>query len=211
MHLLLIGGGMLAQQIKHYIDELNSDVKVIGFVDDDCEVNVVRFASPCLGKLRDVNTLYNNKIFDSVFFAIGYKHLLFKEKLYDDIESIIPIFTFIHPKAYIDSSATIGKGCFVGPCTIIEQGVIVKENTFVYGGVNISHDSKIGSNCFIAPSVVIAGFVDIGRRCFIGINSSIIDSTSIADDTIIGAASLVLNNINEPGTYVGSPASKIKK
>ena len=43
----------------------------------------------------------------------------------------------------------------------------------------------------------------------IGANSTIIDKISICSDVIIGAGSLVICNINIPGTYVGNPVRKV--
>jgi len=36
------------------------------------------------------------------------------------------------------------------------------------------------------------------------------DKLSICDNTIVGAGSVVIRDINDPGTYVGNPARRIK-
>lgn len=208
MKLILIGGGALAQQIKHYIDLYDTKVGIVGFVDDTCEIGAIKFGMPCLGGLEHVYELFSDDVFDLAILAIGYKHLQFKKLLYDKMSVAFPFYTFIHPSAYVDVSASIGKGCVIGPRVIIDQRATIEDNVFLYNGVNISHDSIIGSTCFIAPSVSIAGFVRINSCCFIGINTTVSNSLDIVSNVVVGASSLILDNITEAGTYIGSPARK---
>lgn len=208
MRIVLIGGGDLARQLAHYIQTYDKQAKVIGFVDDFAIKGEMRFDVKCLGKLSALPALYAAQYLDAAFLAIGYKNLRTRQALFDSLHSAIPFYTFVHPTAFIDSSAVLGVGCCIGPSAIIEQGVVLGPNVFLYGGVNISHDSEIGAHTFVAPSVVIAGFTKIGKRCFLGINTSVIERIYISDDVIIGAAALVLNDLTESGLYVGAPARK---
>lgn len=71
-------------------------------------------------------------------------------------------FKGIHPSAIIHKSAKIGKNVSIGPYSIIERNVVIKEGTIIYAHVYIGENSKVGENCTIYPSVVIR------ERCFIG-------------------------------------------
>jgi acetyltransferase-like isoleucine patch superfamily enzyme len=46
--------------------------------------------------------------------------------------------------------------------------------------------------------------------CLIGAGAVILDKLSICDNVIIGAGSVVTRDINDAGTYVGSPAKRVK-
>lgn len=50
--------------------------------------------------------------------------------------------------------------------------------------------------------------MDMGNNVFCGVGSTIIDKISICDDVVIGAGAVVIEDIVEPGTYVGIPAKE---
>jgi sugar O-acyltransferase (sialic acid O-acetyltransferase NeuD family) len=208
MRLALIGGGDLAQQLAHYVRTYEKEVEIIGFVDDFAIKGEEKFGIPCIGTVTDVLDLYAYGQFDKVILGIGYKHQDARQKLFEKLHPTVPFYTFIHPTAFIDVTAKVGDGCCVGPHTVLEQRTVIGHNVFLYGGVNVSHDSKIGAHTFVAPSVTIAGFVDVGQRCFLGLHSTIIEHVRIADDVALGAASLVLHDLAEPGVYIGAPTRK---
>lgn len=208
MRVVLIGGGDLAQQLAHYIRNYDEQSEVVGFVDDFATKGEERFGVLCLGSVSAVSDLYKHQQLDAVLLGIGYNHMEARQRLFKALRSIVPFYTFVHPTSFIDASAIIGEGCFIGPHTIVEQRTTIEANVFLYGGVNISHDCEVGAHTFVAPSVAIAGFVRVGSRCFLGLHSTIIERVRIADDVVIGAAALVLHHLPEPGLYVGAPARK---
>ena len=50
----------------------------------------------------------------------------------------------------------------------------------------------------------------VGNMCLIGAGAIVVDKISICDNAIIGAGSVVIQDIKDSGTYVGSPAKRIK-
>jgi acetyltransferase-like isoleucine patch superfamily enzyme len=50
----------------------------------------------------------------------------------------------------------------------------------------------------------------VENECFLGIGTTIKDNIKIVNKTIIGAGTVVVNNIIEKGVYVGNPAKFIK-
>ena len=47
------------------------------------------------------------------------------------------------------------------------------------------------------------------KNVFIGSNAVILPGVKIPDNTIVGAGSVVIRSIKQPGTYFGNPAKKI--
>jgi acetyltransferase-like isoleucine patch superfamily enzyme len=75
---------------------------------------------------------------------------------------------------------------------------------------NIGHNCIIGKYTFIAPGVLLGGSTSVGDNCYIWqgvITRSVI---SICDNVIIGAGSLVLNDITKSGIYYGNPVKYVK-
>lgn len=93
----------------------------------------------------------------------------------------------------------------------------IGENTIISGSVLILvHDYSIATAIrTIAPvkKGALPHFlkeVKIGNNCFIGIRSIILPGTTIGDNTIIGAGSVVKGNIPSGVIVAGNPAKIIK-
>jgi len=120
-------------------------------------------------------------------------------------------FSFVHPTAQImDDNIIIGEGSFIGANCIVTTNVNIGKHTLLNRGVHIGHDSDVGDFFSAMPNVVISGNVKIGDCVYFGTNSSVREKITICDDVTIGLNGGVVKNINESGTYVGVPVSKIK-
>ena len=63
----------------------------------------------------------------------------------------------------------------------------------------------------LAPGSKVMGSTVIGKRCFIGAGVILNNKLKICDDCVIGSGSVVINNLNKKGLYVGIPAKRKKK
>lgn len=72
----------------------------------------------------------------------------------------------------------------------------------------VNHDVVIEDFVTIYPSVNISGNVIIEECCELGTGAQIIQGKKIVKNAIVGAGAVVIRDINESGTYVGSPARK---
>jgi acetyltransferase-like isoleucine patch superfamily enzyme len=120
----------------------------------------------------------------------------------------------------------IGDGCFIGPFVEIQKNVIVGNNTKVQSHTFVCELVSIGDYCFIGHGVMFINDLfseggpaggdqskwkqtTIGNHVSIGSNATILPVT-ICDHVVIGAGAVVTKNINDPGTYIGNPARKLK-
>lgn len=204
----IIGSGHLGQQIAYHIQQDTQD-KVVAFFDEFQSKGTLIEDIPVIGGNSDIVSEFNSGKFDAVIIAIGYKHLDFKRQLYLDLKEKIPFYTFTHSSAYVDASASIGKGTVIYPGCVIDQGVVIGENVLLNVACTVAHDTQIGSHTFLSPAVALAGFVNIEEQCIIGINSTIIDNIRIVAKTQIGGGGVVIKNIETPGLYVGNPVRLI--
>ncbi|MFR8043658.1 acyltransferase [Clostridium butyricum] len=116
-----------------------------------------------------------------------------------------------------------------------KSGVLIGENIFIYRPMSTTidlqnpHLLKIGNNVMMTGPVtilthdyswsvlknkygVIAGnqnFVTIGNNVFIGWGATILAGTTIGDNVVIGANSVVKGNVNSNSVYAGNPARYI--
>jgi sugar O-acyltransferase (sialic acid O-acetyltransferase NeuD family) len=109
------------------------------------------------------------------------------------------------------SRPQLGSGCIICPSTILTVNVKLGRHCIVNINCTIGHDVSVGDFVTINPGVNISGNVSIGANCNIGSNSVIRNGVTICDDVVIGAGSVVVIDITEPGIYVGSPATRLDK
>ncbi len=207
--LAIVGAGDLGQQIAYYAIT-DKQYNVVGFFDDfakkESEVNGIKV----LGTISEIETMFSKSVFDELIIGIGYKHLNFREEIFNKLKGKVNFATCIHSSCYIDSSCKIAKGVCIFPKSVLDCNVVIEANVLINISCTIAHNSKINSHTFLSPNVAIAGFVAIGERCNIGINTTVIDNISISNDIQTGGGTVVTKNIDRKGLYVGNPARFIR-
>ena len=73
----------------------------------------------------------------------------------------------VHKKAVVSKKATLGKGVYVGPYAVIEDGAVVGERSVIRSGVYIGHKARLGTGCHLYPGVTIREGCVIGNRVII--------------------------------------------
>lgn len=203
--LAIIGSSDLGQLIAYHA-EANCGFKVMGYY-DDFNKGVINTDGPSiLGTTDDILRDFENKKFDALIVAVGYKFMEFRKSIFEKFISKVPFASVIHPSCNIDRSCSIGSGCFILPGCILDRNVKINDNVLLNTGCVIAHDSEVGSHSFLSPAVKVAGFSKIGESCMVGINSTIIDNVILSNGIIIGAGALVTKSLKEKGIYIGCPA-----
>jgi len=90
------------------------------------------------------------------------------------------------------------------------DSTIIRKNAQIFAKVNIGHNCDIGESTIICPGSLLAGGTKVGSNCYIWQGVITRSNISICDNVIIGAGSLVLDDIKKPGVYFGSPVKYIK-
>jgi sugar O-acyltransferase (sialic acid O-acetyltransferase NeuD family) len=119
-------------------------------------------------------------------------------------------FTWIHPTALLMGKIEIGEGSFIGAYSILTTNIKVGSHSILNRGNHIGHDCIIGNYFSAMPGSIVSGNVHIGNMVYLGTNSSIIEKKYLAHNIKIGANSVVIRDITDSGTYVGTPAKKIE-
>ena len=95
--------------------------------------------------------------------------------------------------------------------------ISIGENTIISGGVTfLVHDYSIATAIRTVRPVKKGALphflkdIKVGNNCFIGMRSIILPGTTIGDNTIIGAGSVVKGNIPSGVIVAGNPAKVIK-
>jgi len=148
------------------------------------------------------------------FVAIGSPRI--KELIVDKIKATIPMACFpnlIHPDVTYDKrpeKVVFGEGNIICSKTVLTTDIQIGSYVHLNLDCTVGHDSTIGNYSTISPGVHISGNVTINKNVFVGTGAVILEKLSICEETIIGAGATLTKNAPVSGTYVGSPARKIK-
>lgn len=115
-----------------------------------------------------------------------------------------------HPSAIVSSYASIGDGSVIMPGAVINAFAAIGVGCIVNSNVVIEHDCKLECFVHVCPNAAVAGGTTIGKRAWVGIGSNVRQMITIGADVLIGAGSVVVNDISQGTTVVGAPAKAIK-
>lgn len=183
---------------------VNSDDKVLGFLDDADDVQGKKIIGfPVLGKIAD----FDNYRDCEFVIAIGNPYV--REKISNELP--VKWYTAIHPTAVISSlDVEIGEGTVIMANAVVNPSARIGKHCIINTGAIVEHDNILEDYVHLSPNVTLAGIVKVGKSTHIGAGSCTKQVLNIASDCIIGAGSVIVKDITESGTYVGVPARKIK-
>ena len=171
----------------------------IVFMDDD--ENIKECAGfPVVGKTSEARNIDGDKIV-----AIGNAKI--RERIQERLNDVV---TLIHPDAAISRRVTIGTGSVVMAGAVVNSDTVIGKGCIINTGASVDHDCKIEDFAHISVGAHVAGTCVIGERTWIGAGATVSNNVNICGDCMIGAGAVVIKDIDKPGTYVGSPARKIK-
>lgn len=134
-----------------------------------------------------------------------------RQRIVESLPKSTKYFTHIHPSVQVHGEdVEIGEGSIICAGTILTTNIKIGKHAHLNLITTVGHDCVIGDYFTTAPGVQISGNENIGNRVYFGSRSCMKQKLSICDDVIIGMNAGVVKNITEPGTYVGTPAKKIK-
>lgn len=153
-------------------------------------------------------SLFESDKYEVIIAIADSKH---RQRIVERLPKTTKFFTHIHPTAQIHGEdVTIGEGSIICAGTIITTNVTIGKHAHLNLITTIGHDCIIGDYFTTAPGVQISGNETIGDRVYFGTRSCIKQKLKVCNDVTIGMNSGVIKDITEPGTYIGTPAYKIK-
>ncbi len=199
-NLLIVGAGGHAKVV---CDLAKNYYKNIFFADDNHSGRV-------LG-CEVIGSVERAKLLERCDFIVAIGNNSAREKLFNEfIENGFTPVSLVHPSAVIAEEVEIGVGTVVFAGAVINACAKIGIGCIVNTMASVDHDCEIGEFNHLAPSCHLAGTVRTGKACFFGIGSSVINNIDICNEVTVGAGATVIANVLDSGTYVGTPAKRIK-
>ena len=118
--------------------------------------------------------------------------------------------SIIHPAATVSPHAAIEAGCFVAAQSVVAPAAMLGRGVIANHGAVIDHDVQVGAFSHIAPRAALGGESRVGRGVLVGAGASVLPGVRICDGVTLGAGTVVLGTIGEPGVYAGVPARRVR-
>lgn len=150
-NLLILGAGqygIVAMEVALSMECFN----IIEFLDDKSSV--------AIGKITDF--VQHKENYDCAVVAIGNADLRINliEKL---INAGFEVPCLIHKRAYVSSSAVVGKGCIIEPMAVVHTGVSVCDGCLISAGAILNHNCVVGRGCHIDCGSIVGARVNISE------------------------------------------------
>lgn len=179
--------------------------KILGFLDDNTELEDIFMGFPILGTINDYE-----KYKGVAEFVVAIGDASIRRCVSRKLQNV-RIYTAIHPSAVISSlGVSIGKGTVVMANSVINSGSQIGEFCIINTGAIVEHDNIIEDFVHVSVGAKLAGTVCIGKNTWIGIGAVVSNNLKICENCVIRAGAVVVENIVKSGNYQGVPA-KIKE
>ncbi len=201
---VIVGAGGLGREALTILEAANQDKKqfnILGFIESDRNRIGEGVAEvPILG---DDSWLAKHSSVEAVC-GVGFPRPR-KNVVLRLLAAGTCFLTIIHPDVRIPRNVSLGNGSIVMAGTVFSANAIIGSQTILYLNCSIPHDVVIGDFCLIASGVALGGGVEIGEGVELGTNSSVIPFKKVGSWSVVGAASVVIQDLPEHVTAVGVP------
>lgn len=198
----LLGTGGFATELFDLLAD--SGIPVGGFIGGELQDHL---RAPWIGHDEKIDTLPREA---TIFVAVAEPVL--RQKL---AERVLAkgrrLGSLIHRFAWVASSAQVEDGVVVYPNATVHARVRLERSALINTNATIGHDAIIGAFGRINPSASIGGAVKLAPGTVVGMAASIRERLSVGPGVVIGAGATVVTDLNEPGTYIGTPARLLRR
>jgi len=210
-NIVIVGSSGHAKVVIDIVQH-ESRYNIVGLLDRNRMVGEEILRYRVLGKEETLPELTKIHSLKGVIVAIGDN--FDRSKAVSRVRGLCPDLAFVssvHPKSSIATDVSIGEGTVimagvsVNSCCSIGRFCILNTNS------SLDHDSIMEDFSSLAPGVTTGGNCRIGSFSAICIGAVLIHGVHVGNNTVIGAASLVLKPIDSFIVAYGSPAKAIRK
>ena len=118
--------------------------------------------------------------------------------------------TILHPFSAISPRTQVGTGTIAVAGTIVNAGARVGHGVILNTHSSVGHDCIVEDFAQVAPGVNLGGGAVIEEGAFLGIGAKVAPQVSIGAWSVVGAGSVVLDDL-PPGCFAyGVPAKVIR-
>lgn len=207
--LVIIGAGDFGREVAAVVGRINHVFptwNLLGFLDDNKEANSQIDEYVVLGNLDWLDA--HKEVYTICSIGTGRTRKKIIEKTAKKTSNFA---TLIDPDAVVIKDSSVGEGSVVCAGSVLAINSKIGNHVIVNLSCTIGHDDIVDDFCTINPGVNISGKVHLSECVDVGTGTKIIQGKRICEDVVLGAGSVVVKDIDKPGTYVGVPVRRLEK
>ena len=210
-NILLFG---LRRNFKIIVNEIlkTSSYNIIGFIDENINDKfIIIEKKKIFNRNKDKKKLINKKDTKGI---ITFGDNFLRKQIFSKVYKINKNFKWeklISKQSFISKNVVIEQGSVVMPGVIINSYSRIGQMCLINTGSIIEHDNYFKNFSSAGPGVTTSGNVIVNELSHLGTGSVVIHDIVIGKNTILGANSVAIKNLDSDSVYVGNPAKKIKK
>lgn len=209
--LYILGAGGFGREVAWLVERINAvepTWELAGFIDDDKTTHGKLLGGyPILGGCDHLLSIE-----EEVWAVCAVGSAKIRKNIVEKIQGHknINFATLIDPSVLLSGRVQVGKGSIICAGTIITVDVRIGSHVIINLDCTIGHDAVLQDFVTVYPSVNISGNVAVNECAELGTGAQIIQGKKIGKETVVGAGAVVVKDLPEKCTAVGSPAVPIK-
>jgi sugar O-acyltransferase (sialic acid O-acetyltransferase NeuD family) len=205
--LVLLGGGGHCRACIEVIESAGR--AILGILDKSNDFESCGY--PCLGDDAWIDAESHAREYEFLITVGQIDSSAVRQRLFNLLsQGACGLATVSAASAIVSRHSTLGTGTIVMHQAVVNSHAKIGRNCIINTRALIEHDCTVGDHGHISTGAILNGGVRMGASCFVGSGAIISHGRTIADKAIIGAGAVVINDITEPGTWVGVPARRIR-
>ena len=207
MGIAIIGAGGHGRVALECLELSAGSIDDIAFFDDGWErvenIEGVSVFGPIASLAQDAR-------FETIFVAIGsnvVRHRIFNELALVGKKTL----TIVHPHTMISPRARLQEGVIAIAGTVVNRDARVGRGVILNTLCSVGHDCILRDFAQVAPGVNLGGAAIIGEGVFLGIGTKVVPEAQIGAWSIVGAGSVVIDDLPGGVFCHGSPARVIRQ
>ncbi len=207
---VVIGASGHAKVVIDALERAGEHV-VVGLIDARKPAGTPWYGHTVLGDEAALAGLVDELELEGVIIGVGDNAV--RAAVADQVSTEVPALPFVnavHPSAQLAGGASLGMGVVVAAGAVLGPDTTVSDHAIVYTGASLDHDGALGRCASLAPGVVTGGDVRIGAHTAIAIGATVLHGRSIGPHTVVGAGSVVVDDLPDHVVAYGSPARVIR-
>lgn len=207
--IIIVGAGGMGGDTQWLIERINrasATYDLLGYVDDGILKGNLVNDYPVLGGMEVLE-----KIKEPVCAAFAIGNPQIRRKLLEQCRKndAITYPNLIDPSVIMSDRVKLGQGNIICASVILTMNLTIGDFNLICNRSIVGHDDCIGDFNTLYPGVLLSGTVTLKDRIQVGTGSQVIQGLKIENDIIIGAGGTVIQDLLEPGTYVGAPVKRV--
>jgi len=159
--------------------------------------------------IGSISALLKDDRFDAVFVAIGdnRRRRQITQRLQQAGKRLL---TVVHPFTSISSRARLGAGTIAVAGTVVNAAAIVGGGVILNTQCSVGHDVVVRDFAQVAPGVHVGGGAVVEEGVFLGIGAQVAPEVRIGAWAVVGAGSVVLEDLPAWTFCHGVPARPVR-